>query len=107
MENIYPWFQGNDEDDDTLAGTSDGTFTAGSSDPDPKRTSPDVVETYSSDLRPNEDEIQLLRLKLEEAQCKNRVIEEEMHNLKSKVSIFFNFKILDIRNLNISLVSYD
>ena len=50
--------------------------------------SPDVVETYSSDLRPNEDEIQLLRLKLEEAQCKNRVIEEEMLNLKSKV-IFF------------------
>ena len=77
--------QGNDEDDDTLAGTSDGTF-AGPSDPDAKRTSPDVVETYSSDLRPNEDEIQLLRLKLEEAQCKNRVIEEEMHNLKSKVS---------------------
>ena len=27
---------------------------------------PDVVETYSSNLRPNEDEIQLLRLKLEE-----------------------------------------
>ena len=50
--------------------------------------SPDVVETYSMDLRPNEDEIQLLRLKLEEAQCKNRVIEEEMLNLKSKV-IFF------------------
>ena len=49
--------------------------------------SPDVVETYSSDLRPNEDEIQLLRLKLEEAQCKNRVIEEEMLNLKSKVNI--------------------
>ena len=49
--------------------------------------SPDVVETYSLDLRPNEDEIQLLRLKLEEAQCKNRVIEEEMLNLKSKVNI--------------------
>ena len=48
--------------------------------------SPDVVETYSLDLRPNEDEIQLLRLKLEEAQCKNRVIEEEMLNLKSKVN---------------------
>ena len=27
---------------------------------------PDVVETYSNNLRPNEDEIQLLRLKLEE-----------------------------------------
>ena len=50
--------------------------------------SPDVVETYSLDLRPNEDEIQLLRLKLEEAQCKNRVIEEEMLNLKSKVKRF-------------------
>jgi len=38
-------------------------------------------------LRPNEDEIQLLRLKLEEAQCKNRVIEEEMLNLKSKLTV--------------------
>ena len=53
--------------------------------------SPDVVETYSSDLRPNEDEIQLLRLKLEEAQCKNRVIEEEMLNLKSKVIYTIQF----------------
>lgn len=30
------------------------------------RSSPDVVETYSSKLRHDEDEIQLLRLKLEE-----------------------------------------
>ena len=46
-----------------------------------------MVETYSSNLhQPNEDEIQLLRLKLEEAQCKNRVIQEEMNNLKSTLS---------------------
>ena len=32
----------------------------------PASRSPDVVETYSTNLRPNEDEIQLLRLKLEE-----------------------------------------
>ena len=49
---------------------------------------PDVVETYSSNLHPNEDEIQLLRLKLDEAQCKNRVIQEEMNNLKSKVNTY-------------------
>lgn len=48
---------------------------------------PDVVETYSSNLHPNEDEIQLLRLKLDEAQCKNRVIQEEMNNLKSKLVV--------------------
>ena len=53
-----------------------------------EKNDPDVVETYSaSNLRPNEDEIQLLRLKLEEAQCKNRVIQEEMNNLKSKINV--------------------
>ena len=74
---------------------------------------PDVVETYSNNLRPNEDEIQLLRLKLEEvriffirdftkvlklffrfqAQCKNRVIQEEMGNLKAKVSLVENHSV--------------
>ena len=50
-----------------------------------------MVETYSSNLHPNEDEIQLLRLKLEEAQCKNRVIQEEMNNLKTKVYLKVTF----------------
>ena len=37
---------------------------------------PDVVETYSSNLRPNEDEIQLLRLKLEEVRILDSFIHE-------------------------------
>ena len=90
---------GNDDDDDTLANVpenSDPSALAGSR--RENSASPDVVETYSSDLRPNEDEIQLLRLKLEEAQCKNRVIEEEMYNLKAKVCVTFYQDYLNYEN---------
>ena len=77
--------QGQDEDDiddeETLDGVQEVELQQQSS------SSPDVVETYSTNLRPNEDEIQLLRLKLEEAQCKNRVIQEEMTNLKAKLLV--------------------
>ena len=83
--------QGQDEVDDEDTKTLDGLQEVGGEDSAEteveSRVSPDVVETYSSSLHPNEDEIQLLRLKLEEAQCKNRVIQEEMNSLKSKVSI--------------------
>ena len=88
---------GNDDDDDTLANVpenSDPSALAGSR--RENSASPDVVETYSSNLRPNEDEIQLLRLKLEEAQCKNRVIEEEMLNLKAKVGFLHFIKLIYI-----------
>ena len=44
---------------------------------------PDVVETYSSNLRPNEDEIQLLRLKLEEV----RIF---IHDFAEFLQLFFS-----------------
>ena len=45
---------------------------------------PDVVETYSNNLRPNEDEIQLLRLKLEEV----RIF---IHDFAEFLQLFFRF----------------
>ncbi len=80
--------QGQDDDVDEVEEDDDEQTLDGVQEVDQPvdRNSPDVVETYSaSNARPNEDEIQLLRLKLEEAQCKNRVIQEEMNSLKSKV----------------------
>lgn len=78
--------QGLEEEEETLDGIQEADVDDQAENEGEQRSSPDVVETYSSNLHPNEDEIQLLRLKLEEAQCKNRVIQEEMLNLKSKVS---------------------
>ncbi len=75
-----------DADEATLAGVEE--VRAGGCEVKKSSSSPDIVETYNSNLRPDEDEIQLLRLKLEEAQCRNRVIEEEMNDLRAKVTSY-------------------
>ena len=55
---------------------------------------PDVVETYSNNLRPNEDEIQLLRLKLEEV----RIF--FIHDFTKVLKLFFAFR------LNVKIESF-
>ena len=50
--------------------------------------SPDVVETYSTNLRPNEDEIQLLRLKLEEV--KGLTVPDTL-NQRGIYSIYYHY----------------
>ena len=55
---------------------------------------PDVVETYTNNLRPNEDEIQLLRLKLEEV----RIF--FIHDFTKVLKLFFAFR------LNVKIESF-
>ena len=70
---------------ETMTPIVSDTTSSSATTPGAESSAADLIKEFGkTDVR-SEDEIQLLQLKLQEAQCRNMVIEAEMNELKARV----------------------